>query len=123
MFRRRPVAVPPRERHSNPIIDSHLRTVDLLRDRVRDKQHQANALHRRIRGLTAGSTFDRVRELIATLEIDIDKLMPEIDHRQAEAEAAEARWLERASGRSEHFHLQPDEVQDGQNHQDSDEDR
>lgn len=110
MFGRRPAenALAPRQPHPNAVIDSHLRTLDLIRERIRAKQDHVATLYREIEKLLAKArantgftkylkAAEAARGYLPTLEGEITALTDDVDHRQKEAEAAEERWMQRVA--------------------------
>jgi chromosome segregation ATPase len=105
LFKKRPV-VPPRQPHANPVVDSHLRTIDLLRERVRHIEERISGCYNSIaesRDAARRNPYRTEEHLavinnalddVAELETQLENLMKDIDERQKEAEAAEQRWLD-----------------------------
>lgn len=139
MFGRGP-KVPPAPRrspHPNPVVEARLHTIDLVQQRIDFKQQAIVTYHRRIDRLldkiqqgphgvnSYRAGIEDAYELLAGLELDIKQLYAQVQQLQGEAEAVEERWLAQAirQDRSVHVNLYPDQVEDGQHHQNADENR
>lgn len=114
MFGRRPAenALAPRTPHPNAVVDSHLRTLDLIRERIRAKQNHVATLYREIEKMVQATrtnttsaashrrSAEAAQEHLTKVEGEITALTDDVDHRQKAAEAAEERWMQRVADNS-----------------------
>lgn len=136
MWRRTPKepALPPRAAHPNPLIESRLLLMDLQRRELRMKHEAVRGLQVAIRDLlnearkypdqTGRSirAVEAAREVVAELERDIAARTAILDDNQAQAEAAEERWLRQVTERdSAQVDLNPHQIQDRQDDENTDE--
>lgn len=106
MFRKnRAAPTPARAAHPNPVMESRLRQLDLLRERIhclvlQEARYHAEIgrLYKKIRGSSRSNrhwtqAIDTAREQLNELGSEITRLANEVDEKQYAAEVAEAAIL------------------------------